>query len=394
MTAPRVGLARNPAERPWIESRLARAARLVILLFVVCASLAPFLCNGRPLLSVIEGRVEFPVLTALRRVDWFWAGLLLALVLLKLLWWRVERRLRDPLSRARARRRCLLGVAGGFALLLVVLLFQDDHLHSPLDSPDSASRSGFSVSPPWAFDDETTDYDAFLAAPSAHHPFGTDRAGRDLLARVLYGSRVSLLVGFGAMSVALAIGILVGLLAGYFGGWIDLVLSRVIEWVMCFPALFLILILTAFLPRGVLTVVLLIGLLGWTTVARLVRGESLHLKHSDFVEAARSLGAGHGWIMWRHILPNARSALLVVATLLIAETILLEASLSFLGLGVEPPTPSWGALLFDGRDCLETAPWVTLFPGAVLFLTITSFNILGESLRDTLDPRWQPREPV
>ena len=218
------------------------------------------------------------------------------------------------------------------------------------------------------------------------HVLGTDGLGRDILCRMIWGGRVSLSVGVVAVSIYVTIGVIVGSIAGYFRGWTDLVISRVIEVVICFPSFFLILTIIAFRGPSIFNIMLVIGLIGWTGVARLVRGEFLRLSEQEFVLAGRSLGYSAPRLIFRHILPNAMAPVLVSATFGIAGAILTESALSFLGIGITVPKPSWGGILSVGRGALF-APWITYFPGIAIFLTITSYNLVGEALRDAADPR-------
>ena len=226
-----------------------------------------------------------------------------------------------------------------------------------------------------------------LAAPSRAHPFGTDDFGRDAFIRALYGGRVSLTVGLAAAALASSIGILVGATAGYLGGRFDMLLMRFADLLLGIPFFFILILTASFTQPSVLSIVLIIGLLRWVTMARLVRGEFLSLKERDFVMAAQTLGSGPGRIMFRHILPNAIAPIIVQITLAIAFAILSESSISFLGLGIQPPTPSWGNMLTKAQGYLISAPWLAIFPGGLIFLTVLSFNILGDALRDVLDPR-------
>jgi peptide/nickel transport system permease protein len=227
-----------------------------------------------------------------------------------------------------------------------------------------------------------------LEPPTGAHPFGTDALGRDLLARVLAAGRVSLAVGVGVELVVAALGCAVGLAAGYYGGVLDAVLMRITDVVMAFPSLVLAIGLIAVFERpGLDKVVLVLAALGWTTIARVVRGAVLSLKQREYVQAAHALGAGHRTIVVRHLLPNALGPLLVAATLGVGGNMIAEAGLSFLGLGAQSPTLSWGALLADGQTFLVTAPWVAIFPGLALLLAVLGVNLLGDGLRDLLDPR-------
>ena len=229
--------------------------------------------------------------------------------------------------------------------------------------------------------------DAKLLAPSMADWFGTDALGRDLFSRMLYGARVSLWVGFVSVGIALSIGVTLGLIAGYFRGLVDECIMRFVDVMLCFPSFFLILAVVAFLEASLLNIMVVIGLTSWMHVTRLVRAETLSLREREFVHAARLSGASSFSIMWRHILPNAVAPIPVVATLGVAGAILIESSLSFLGIGVEYPRPSWGNILLEGKQTLEIAWWLSMFPGLAILFTVLGYNLLGESLRDILDPR-------
>jgi peptide/nickel transport system permease protein len=226
-----------------------------------------------------------------------------------------------------------------------------------------------------------------LQSPSWAFPLGTDDLGRDVLARIFYGARISLLVGFVAVGISTLIGILLGALAGYYGRWIDALIMRFVDIMLCFPSFFLILAVIAFLEPSIWNIMIIIGLTSWMGVARLVRAEFLSLRERDFVLAARALGARDSRIIFRHILPNAMSPVLVSATLGVAGAILTESALSFLGIGVQPPTPSWGNMLITGKQTLGTAWWLSAFPGLAILITVLGYNLLGEGIRDALDPR-------
>ena len=229
--------------------------------------------------------------------------------------------------------------------------------------------------------------------PSRDHPMGTDALGRDLATRILYGGRVSLSVGVLAMAVAISLGTLVGGLAGFYGRWIDGVLMRFVDMMYSFPRLFL-LILIAVLAKGmsVVTIVLVLGALSWMTTSRLVRATFLSLKEREFVLAARAVGCRDRDLILRHILPNALAPIIVSATLGVAAVIVTESTLSFLGLGIQPPTPSWGNMLEDATQDMAQAPWTAVFPGLAIFLAVVAINFIGDGLRDALDPRHVARE--
>lgn len=249
------------------------------------------------------------------------------------------------------------------------------------------SYKGFKIFPPVRYTYSEYDLDYIVLPPSMKHIMGTDEQGRDLAARMIHGAKVSIMVGFIAVFIYVSIGIAVGAVAGYYGGKVDLIVSRIIEIVICFPTFFLILTILALIGPSLVNVMLVIGLTGWTGIARIVRGEFLKLREYDFVTASRATGARDSWIIFRHILPNSLAPVLVSATFGIASTILIESSLSFLGFGVQPPTPSWGDILSQSRDFMDFAWWLTLFPGLAIFLTITSYNLVGEGLQDAIDPK-------
>ena len=231
------------------------------------------------------------------------------------------------------------------------------------------------------------DLDSLKQPPGKAHLLGTDSKGRDILSRMVYGSRISLTVGIVASALSLGIGIFFGLIAGYFGGKTDAVLSQFFDIFLAFPSLLLAIGISAVMPAGLASAMLAITLVGWAGFARLVRGITLSLKEQTYVEASRALGASSGRILYRHILPNALPLLLVAGSLRVGGFILLEAALSFLGLGVQPPTPTWGSMISLNRAYINSAPWMVIFPGLAISITVISFNILGDFLRDKLDPR-------
>ena len=237
------------------------------------------------------------------------------------------------------------------------------------------------------YDPGFIDLQAVLMPPSGEHWLGTDPLGRDVLSRIIYGSQVSLKVGFVAVGLATLIGIMVGALAGYYGGWVDLILMRFVDLMLCFPSFFLILAVIALLEPSIWNIMVVIGVTSWMGVARLVRAELLSLKEREFVVAARALGASDVRLILRHLLPNALAPVMVSATLGVAGAILTESALSFLGLGVQPPTPSWGNILTAGKDNIEIAWWLSVFPGLAILVTVMSYNLLGEGLREAIDPR-------
>lgn len=238
-------------------------------------------------------------------------------------------------------------------------------------------------------DYKAIDVSSILMPPDSSHLFGTDELGRDLLSRMIWGARISLAVGFVAVGISTIIGILLGSLAGYYGGWIDSIIMRFVDMMLCFPSFFLILTVIAFVGPSIWNIMVIIGLTSWMGVARMVRAEFLSLKEREFVLAGKASGAGDIRIIFIHILPNAMGPVFVSAILGVAAAVLLEGALSFLGLGVQPPTPSWGNILTSGKDNIEIAWWLSVFPGLAILLTVLGYNLLGEGLRDAFDPRFK-----
>ena len=226
-----------------------------------------------------------------------------------------------------------------------------------------------------------------LSPPSLSHPFGTDELGRDVLSRMIWGSRVSLKVGIIAVGIAIFIGIFVGSISGFYGGKVDAVMMRFVDVMLAFPTFFLMLAVISIVEPSISTIMIVIGITGWMDVARLVRAEFLTLKERDFITAARAIGASDFRLILKHIIPNALAPVFVAATFGIAGAILTESGLSFLGLGVQPPEPSWGNILTSGKDNITVAWWLSLFPGLAILVTVLCYNLVGEGLRDSLDPR-------
>ncbi len=264
-----------------------------------------------------------------------------------------------------------LAVAGAFVVMLLFIAA----VFAPFIAP---------------YDPQRIDAYHVFSPPSPGHLFGTDELGRDVFSRVLWGTRVSLEVGFAAYGIALFVGIIVGAISGYYGGWVDSTLMRFVDIMLNFPTLFLILAVIAIMEPNIIIIMVVIGITGWMDVARLVRAEFLTLKEREFILAAKAIGAGDLRIISRHMLPNAMAPVFVSATMGVAGAILIESSLSFLGLGVQPPMPSWGNMLASGRDNIGVAWWLSVFPGLAILITVLSYNLVGEGLRDALDPRlWE-----
>ncbi|MCY3993368.1 MAG: ABC transporter permease [Caldilineaceae bacterium] len=262
-----------------------------------------------------------------------------------------------------------IAVAGLIVIILLALMAIFARFLSPYDPIDEIFRGMRGGSPTLA------------------HPFGYDHLGRDLLSRVIFGTRVALLVGLLATGIAVTMGIVIGAIAGYSGSWTDTLISRVIDTLMAFPIIALLVVLAAVLGPSLKTTIVVIGVTGWARFARVVRADVMSLKATDFVTAARAVGVRDWRIIWRHLLPNVMGPIIVLATLGIGGIIILESALSFLGLGIRPPNPSWGGTLADGRAFILRFPHIAFFPGLMIVITVLAFNFLGDGLRDALDPR-------
>lgn len=253
-------------------------------------------------------------------------------------------------------------------------------LFAPLIASDSQRA-------PVPFGPNSVDLASRLEPPNGQHRFGTDDVGRDVLSRMIHGARISLSIGLAATAISLIVGSIFGALAGYYGGVVDWLVSRLIEIVLCFPFLFLVLAIVALFKPSIYTLMIALGLTGWTTEARFVRGEFLRIREMEFAQAARASGARDVRIIFRHLLPNALAPVLVSASFGVASAILIESALSFLGFSVPPPTASWGGMLTIAEEHIEYAWWLALFPGIAIFLTVAAFNIVGDRFRDAIDPR-------
>lgn len=259
---------------------------------------------------------------------------------------------------------------GLHAGILILFLLASSALFAPALAPHDPTRQNLGQD---------------LLTSTQSHPLGTDKLGRDILSRTIYGSRVSLLVGVATVALSLSIGFALGALAGYFGGWLDQLLMRLVDVLLAFPGILLAIAFTAVLGPGLDHVILALCLIGWTGYARLVRGEILALREREFVHAARALGCAPGRVILRHLLPNLLPPLVIQATFGLAAAIVAEGSLSFLGLGVEPPTPSWGSMLNEGRQFLLVAPHLTTYPGLAIMITVVALNLVGDALQDRLN---------
>ena len=260
-----------------------------------------------------------------------------------------------------------------FGLIIVMTLFAVA-VFAPLISP---------------YNYKNIDVQNILMPPSSTHFFGTDDLGRDVCSRMIWGARISLAVGFVSVGISTLIGITLGALAGYYGKFMDIIIMRFVDIMLCIPGFFLILAVIAFLGPNIFNIMIIIGLTSWMGVARLVRAEFLSLKEREFVLGAKASGASDFRIIFIHILPNALAPVFISAVLGVAAAVLLESSLSFLGLGIQPPTPSWGNILTDGKSNIEIAWWLSVFPGLGILITVLGYNLLGEGLRDALDPKFK-----
>ena len=326
--------------RQFRKNRIAVFGLIIVLCLFVVAALADFIANDKPLVMKYQNRIYFPVVKDYAS----WLGI---------------SRWQPPFQN---------------------ISFKDF-------AAANFKEGDWAQFPPIRYSPNDVSLTSVLRRPSAEHFFGTDDVGRDVASRVVHGSRVSLSVGFVAVSIYVLIGVMVGALAGYYGGFVDIVASRLIEIMHTIPTFFLIITVVAFLPPSIVNIMVVIGITSWPTVARLTRGEFLKSKSLEYVVAAKALGATDGRTIFRHILPNTVAPVFVAATFGIASAILIESTLSFLGFGVPPSTASWGSILSNARQLLPSGWWLTVFPGLAIFVTVTSYNLVGEGLRDAADPR-------
>jgi peptide/nickel transport system permease protein len=366
------------AQRIWRhfqnDSFARNGLRVILALFVV-AALAPFLANSHAIVRVADGRVTFPIFPSLEAIEW---RFLLYVPIAAIVYFFRKRFVARP-------GLYFLFLIGLIALIEIVLA-----ITHPVNDPtnDRDRPASFKLMPliPYSPVESTPDQ---FAPPSWKHPCGTDSTGRDISSRMLHGARTSLSIGFIAQSIALLVGVTLGGLAGYYRGWLDIGVCRFIEIMDCFPPLLLILVAISLFEsqNNMFYIMAVIGLTSWTGLARLVRGEFLRLSSQPFPQAAQALGASDFRVIVRHLLPNALGPILVSATFGVASAILIESSLSFLGFGMQAPTPSWGDILSDARRYIDFAWWLAFFPGVAILMTIMAYNFVGEGLRDAVDPR-------
>lgn len=364
---------------------------LVGVLFLV-AFLAHFLANNKPYVMIVDGRWSFPLFANFSRTDVVWFGLFVA-VLTAVAGHLAFCRGRTPAARRR-RRWLYWGVTAVYLAYLGWDAYFFNHFDQLTDYTaqiEQLRAQGHDVAawfPPVA--EHFRAVDTHAAWPSLHaegHLLGVDAVGRDVLARLIHGTRVSMAVGFISVGISMVIGVVLGALAGYFRGAVDAIIMRIVEVVLCFPTIFLILMLLAFLPRSVFMVMVVIGLTSWTSATRLIRGEFFKQREMEYAMAGQALGMSPWRLMFRHILPNSIGPVLVVATFGVASAILLESVLTFLGLGAGPETPSWGEMLSQGRENTLGRWFLVVLPGLAIFVNVLAFNLVGDGLRDAIDPR-------
>ncbi len=379
--------------RRFVKSPLNVVCLVFIAILLLVAVLAPVLANDKPYVIRIAGRLRFPLFAGLQRGDYcvFLAGFVGLWQLIQL--GRNSRRL-EPFVRGDVlwRQLSINSVIILFGCMLVFVFIRPSLDGTDYKALVASGEAGNAIFTPVPYDYRQTDIQSRQQPPSREHWLGTDDVGADVLSRLIHGSRISLSVGFVAVGISTIIGVVVGAFLGYFGGKVDFIGMRLVEMVMAIPMFFLIITMLAFFPRNLFGIMVIIGVTSWTGNARLVRAEFLKLRRQDFVQAALSLGLPLRNILFRHILPNGITPVLVNATFSISGAIFIEAALSFLGFGAGPATPSWGQMLSLGVSTTgRFLWWLTLFPGLAIFLTVLAYNVLGQGLRDALDPRLEKR---
>ncbi len=375
--------------KEFTKSRLSVISLAFIILLFIVAVLAPFLANDKPFFIIIDGQTRFPLFKGLKATDYsvFLASMagIIQLLLIKR-----NRHLLDPSVRGGVLFRQISVIAGivlaGIILIQVFMPYRlDAEDYKAMISSGKAEKALFAPIP---YGYARTDLKSREQPPNKEHWLGTDDVGSDVLCRLIHGSRISLSVGFVAVGISSIIGIFVGAILGYFGGRVDFIGMRIVEIMMAIPTFFLIITIVAFFPRSLFNIMFIIGITSWTGDARFIRAEFFKLRNQDFVQAAKSLGLPLKSILFKHMLPNGITPVLVNATFGIAGAIFVEAALSFLGFGVAPPTPSWGQMLSLGVSTTgRFLWWLTIFPGLAIFLTVLAYNLVGEALRDAIDPR-------
>lgn len=375
--------------RQFSKSRLHRVSLAFIIFLFMLAILAPFLANDKPFVIRIDGQLRFPIFADLQRND-YCIFLAAAVAIIQLLLVRRNRRRIDPSVRGAVLWR---QISAGSLVILIGCVLIYVVVPRRLDAADykamvASGKASGAVFAPVPYGYGRVELKVREQPPSRQHWLGTDDVGSDVLCRLIHGSRISLSVGFVAVGISSVIGIFVGALLGYFGGRVDFVGMRIVEIMMAIPKFFLIITIVAFFRRSLFNIMLIIGITSWTGDARFIRAEFFKLRKQDFVQAVLSLGLSLRSILFRHMLPNGIAPVLVNATFGIAGAIFIEAALSFLGFGVAPPTPSWGQMLSLGVSTTgRFLWWLTMFPGLAIFFTVMAYNLVGEGLRDAIDPR-------
>ena len=375
--------------KEFTKSRLSVVCLVFIILLFLVAILAPFLATDKPYFIIIDGHTSFPLFRDLKATDYSvflatFAGIAQLLLI------RRNRKRLDPSVRGSVLMRQVTVIAG---MLLIGIIFIQILIPHRLDAADykamvTSGKAEKALFAPIPYGYARTDLQSREQPPSVEHWLGTDDVGSDVLCRLIHGSRISLSVGFVAVGISCIIGIIIGAILGYFGGKVDFFGMRIVEIMMAIPTFFLIITIVAFFPRSLFNIMFIIGITSWTSDARFIRAEFLKLRKQDFVQAAKSLGLPLKSILFKHMLPNGITPVLVNATFGIAGAIFIEAALSFLGFGVAPPTPSWGQMLSLGVSTTgRFLWWLTLFPGLAIFFTVLAYNLVGEALRDAIDPR-------
>jgi peptide/nickel transport system permease protein len=360
----------------------------IIILFTI-AVLAPLIANDKPFVVRIEGKLCFPLFGTLTANDYSVFFAAIVGVVLVLLMRRNNRKV-DPFLRPAVLWK---QISICFVILLASIILLQIFIPRKLDATDykamlASGKATNAIFPIVPYGYGRTDIKSSQQPPSKEHWLGTDDVGADVLCRLIHGTRVSLSVGFVAVGISSVIGIIVGAIMGYFGGKVDFLGMRLVEIMMSVPTFFLIITIVAFFPRSLFNIMVIIGITSWTGDARFIRAEFFKLRNQDFVQAAISLGLPLRNILFRHMLPNGIAPVLVSITFGVAGAIFIESALSFLGFGVAPPTPSWGQMLSTGVSTSgQFLWWLTMFPGLAIFFTVTAYNLLGEGLRDAIDPK-------
>jgi peptide/nickel transport system permease protein len=384
--------------RAYWRSTLSRIATAWTVMVIVLSALVPFVSNQAPITAVIDGKREWPMLRDLSRVDWIWLMWVGAGIIFLWACRRTGKRIVEVEVLRAARNWWFVGLmAAAIVGTIAVSACKTDYLDAR-DYHQMARDGGLkgAIFAPWHWgftDQEPLVPDRTFEFPTKDHWLGTDGNGRDAMARLLWGARVVLEIGLVSEVISLVIGVIYGALMGYFVGTVDLLGMRFVEVVEAVPTLFLLITFVALFGRSLLMIMVILGLVGWTGIARFVRAEFLRMRQLDYVSAARALGLPLRNILFKHMLPNGLTPVIVTFTFGVAGNVVSESILSFLGIGVEPPTPSWGSMLNEAGNPAETFRWwLAIAPGLMIFLTVFAYNIIGEGLRDAIDPRLNKME--